>query len=279
MLRTVFPWSLLFVLATLLLATVVSFFLVVFAGVAPPWREFGATPPESPEAAARKVAAWRDKLERPIDIKHDFGSPSLWDILEFLADRHGLTFRIDDEAFQQSGVAKAQEQPVHVPQLVGVKLGTVLKMLVAQIRGDEDCGTFVVLPDCVLITTTAAERYRENLSPMRRGRVPTASVRFENRPIGAALRELAIAHGLNIVLDTRHEKLLQKPVTADFQQVPLDTVVRLLTDMADLRTVPIDNTLYVTSPDNAREIQAELDRMKAQEAQILREKAAQPRKD
>jgi hypothetical protein len=280
MFRTVFPWSLLFVLTTLLLATVVSFFLIVVAGIAPPWNEFGSAPPESPEAAARKVAALREKLEQPITVEQGFGpSMALFDALDFLSDRYQFTYLIDHDAFEASGVAKVEEQPVWSQKLVNVKLGTVLKILLARIKGDEDRGTFVVLPDYVLITTTAAERFRENLTPLRRGRVPTVSVHFDRRPIGAALRELAVAHGLNIVLDNRQEQLLQKPVTADFQQVPLDTVVRLLTDMADLRTVPIDNTLYVTSPDNARALQAEQDKVKAQEAQMLREQAAQPVKD
>lgn len=271
MLRSVFPWSLLFVLATLVLAAVLACFLVVFAGIQPPWHAPVAHT-DAHATAAQKVAALRETLELPVTVEQGFGpSMSLWDALDFLSDRHGFAFVIDREAFQASGIQQAHEQPVSTQKLVNVKLGTILKMLLAQVKGDEDVGTFIVLPDHLLITTTAAERFRDNLAPVRRGRVPTATVQFDRRPVGAALRELALTQGLNIVLDHRQEKLLQTPVTADFQQVPIDTIVRLLTDMANLRSVPLDNTLYVTAPENARALEAEQEQAKNRQAELLRD--------
>lgn len=228
----------------------------------------------------KKSKKLRASLAQPVNLDKGIDAHTpLKDALDFLADRYDLTILFDTAAFEAIGVQKPQEQPVQLPRMVGVKLEVVLKMLLAQVKGDDGCGAYVVLADHILITTTAAEQYSANREPLRRGRVRTATVQFDRRPIGAALRELAAAQGLNIVLDNRQEKLLEKLVTADFQQVPLDTIVRLLTDMADLRTVPIDNTLYVTSPDNARALQAEQDKVKAQEAQLLREQAAPPRQD
>jgi hypothetical protein len=74
---------------------------------------------------------------------------------------------------------------------------------------------------------------------------------LEQRPLEQALKTLATRTGFTVVLDVRAGEKGKTPVTAAFKNVPLDTAVRLLADMADLRSVLIDNTLYVTSPENA----------------------------
>jgi hypothetical protein len=39
--------------------------------------------------------------------------------------------------------------------------------------------------------------------------------------------------------------------------VPLETVVRLLADMAEVKAVALDNVLYVTTPENAEKLHQE----------------------
>jgi hypothetical protein len=51
------------------------------------------------------------------------------------------------------------------------------------------------------------------------------------------------------------------PVTASLLNVPLDTAVMILTDMAQLQPVLIDTVLYVTTPENAARIR-DLDRQR-----------------
>ena len=52
----------------------------------------------------------------------------------------------------------------------------------------------------------------------------------DERPLKDVLKELAEATGANIVLDVRAKDVAQARVTANLQQVPLETAVRLLAD-------------------------------------------------
>jgi len=45
-------------------------------------------------------------------------------------------------------------------------------------------------------------------------------------------------------------------VTATLNNVPIDTAVLILSDMADLRPVALDNVLYVTTSENAEYLRA-----------------------
>jgi hypothetical protein len=59
--------------------------------------------------------------------------------------------------------------------------------------------------------------------------------------------------GVSVVLDPRvsHEGRF----TTTFNNVPLDTAVRLLADMSDLDVVAMDSVLYVTNKPNAEILQ------------------------
>jgi hypothetical protein len=46
-------------------------------------------------------------------------------------------------------------------------------------------------------------------------------------------------------------------ITADFANVPVDSAVRILANMADLQMVQVDNVLYVTTPKRAEQMQAQ----------------------
>ena len=93
---------------------------------------------------------------------------------------------------------------------------------------------------------------------------------------GLSIARLADASGISVVLDARVvEKAGKTPVTATLNNIPLDTAVRLLADMADLKAVAIDNVLYVTAKANAEALQAEQDKRKAlAREQAKNEKAA-----
>jgi hypothetical protein len=72
-----------------------------------------------------------------------------------------------------------------------------------------------------------------------------------------ALQDLATRTGFSIVVDVRTADKKQTQVTANLANVPLDTAVLLLADMADLKPVLLDNVFYVTTPENAAKLRAE----------------------
>ena len=81
--------------------------------------------------------------------------------------------------------------------------------------------------------------------------------------------------GISVVLDARIALKLRQEGQADlnitFNNVPLDTAVRLLADMSGLGVVAIDSVLYVTTRDNADQLQ--------QEQEVRRQKMHEPAKE
>jgi hypothetical protein len=94
----------------------------------------------------------------------------------------------------------------------------------------------------------------------RRPMLPLIQAEFEKRPLEEALKELASSAQVNIVVSAGAAEKAKLPVTASLLNVPVDTAVRILADMADLKPVLIDRVLYVTTRENAARLQEELDR-------------------
>src|SRR5262249_48313531 len=152
------------------------------------------------------------------------------------------------------------EQPVCLPKMVGISLSTAMRLLLGQIKGDdhpEHHGAYSYERDHVVITTTARASNPETWIADGTSPPPTVDVECVDKPLTAALGEIRDHSGVNIVLDQRAADKARKAVTVRMTRVPVDTAVRLLADMADLRMVVMDNVLYVTSSDNAKELQAE----------------------
>src|SRR6202035_3498509 len=76
---------------------------------------------------------------------------------------------------------------------------------------------------------------------------------------GAALRQIAHETGVNLVLDGRVEKEASAKVSLQMEDVPLETAVRLLAEMAGLKPVRVGNVLFVTGKANATEMRADPD--------------------
>jgi hypothetical protein len=160
--------------------------------------------------------------------------------------------QLNSEAFTAIGVQKVEEQPVHLPKMVGVPMSKVLQMLLSQIKGDEEFGTYLIRGGEVEITTTANASPSKWTSEARRF-APSVDADFDRVPLEDALRELAERSGISIVLDIRVGENARKPVTATLKQVPVDSAVRVVADMTDLRMTVVDNVLYVTTRENAKE--------------------------
>jgi len=64
------------------------------------------------------------------------------------------------------------------------------------------------------------------------------------------------------VVDGRAAEQAKTPVSATFLNVPLETGLRVLADMADLKPVQVDNVFYVTTRDNAARFKADVEESK-----------------
>ncbi len=73
------------------------------------------------------------------------------------------------------------------------------------------------------------------------------------------MRQVARDAGVNVLLDTRAEKGADAKVTLHLEDVPLETAVRLLAEMANLKPVRVGNVLFVTGKENANEMRQDPD--------------------
>ena len=226
-------------------------------------------------ARAREL---RHRLNQPVRFG-GFEDPKITFIegLEYLAKTYDLAFDINEQAFKDSDIKEVGKlepaNPTPVPPMQ-TKLGTVLKKLLLRVSPTT---TYVIRDDMIEVTTTKAIR-KELFADRPRGPLPPlVSSSFDKASLESACKELS-QPSLNIVLDGRVAKEAMTPVTADLVNVPLDTAVGLLADMAGLKVVPIDNVLYVTSKDNARALMEEREKLRLHQQQIEKEKKEQKQK-
>lgn len=209
---------------------------------------------DSPQVKERKqIRDLQEKLAGTITeaIMIDPNTP-LKEALEYFGDKFGMTILIDTEAFRADDEAvRIEDAPVRLPKMQNVSRGLILRLLLSQLR---PAGGYRVRPG-YLEVTTAKRLWPGNWADLERPQVPTLDLVLDKRPLEEALRELADNNDLNILVDTRVAEKAKKPVTARLRGVPIDTAVRLLTDMADLKSVVVDNVIYVTSKANAAALQ------------------------
>ncbi len=77
----------------------------------------------------------------------------LKDAISFLIDRYGLPIIIDTEAFRNDvGTNDVENQTVKLTKVAGVSLGTVLRLLLAQVQG-----TYIIRREFIEVTTGARQ--------------------------------------------------------------------------------------------------------------------------
>ena len=83
-----------------------------------------------------------------------------------------------------------------------------------------------------------------------------------NQDVIEALEAIAHATGFSILVDCRVGDKAKTRVTANLRDAPLLTAVRLLADMAELKSIEVDGALYVTSKDNVESLKKDLEEEK-----------------
>lgn len=234
--------------------TVLSLLLLsmtcAFAGEARAAGESNA--PAKKATAATKAKALRDRLAKPVSVENgiEAGTP-LGEAFQFLSNRYDVTFLVDSQAFKVEGVEGIEKMPVTLPKMIGVKLSTVLRLLLAQVDA-----TYLIRSDHIEITTWKRVRPEYWAAGVGGNFAPTVSLELDQCPLREALEELAAASGISIVLDSRASDQAKTLVTATLNNVPIDTAVLIVSDMAELRPVAMENILYVTGTQNAEYLQS-----------------------
>ena len=131
-----------------------------------------------------------------------------------------------------------------------VPLAVILDEMLSRINPNEAIGTYRIVNGYVEITTRNRVQSGVLLG------MPIV-IEFDKCPLEEALQEIMDKNGVTVVLDGSVGERAKTSITAVFQQVPLDTVVRLVADMADLRVVTVENMLYVTTKEKAETLRKE----------------------
>lgn len=203
---------------------------------------FAAAPtPAAPNKAATPMDAARKALDEVGDMNYQ--NKSLNEVIGDLKDKTKVAVTIDPSVYQ---FGFDPNQPTVSVALKGVKLKDGLRQALAPFG--LKCG---LTRDGLFIST------EEGLtSKQLRQRV---SVDCDNTKFSAAVKQLAADCGANVVIDPRLKDKADAAVTLKLEDVPLESAVRLLAEVADLGTVRMSNVLFVTTADRAEKLRPSSD--------------------
>jgi hypothetical protein len=198
--------------------------------------------PEPPEPAKGEshVERLRRLLEQPVTV--DLQNVPLAAALESLGQQVKLGIVLDKATV--AGLGLTGENETVTLKFTNARLKTVLRTALAQFNL-----TYVIDQDIVVATSEAVAHERQV-----RQRV---SVDFDQLPLDRALRQLGRETGTNLVLDPRQAAKGKTPVTLRLDDVPLEVAVRLIAEVAGLRSVRQSNVLFITTKDVAAELKRE----------------------
>ncbi|MFO0967313.1 MAG: hypothetical protein U0793_17275 [Gemmataceae bacterium] len=210
--------------------------------------QVGSAQDEGPVKERKETPA--EKIRKALDqsMTLDFAGNSLEDVLNHLKAKTGVNFVLDRVVVGSlfpiddvgGGMAPGAAQ-VHIKCDKGGKVRTALQRTLNAYNL-----TYVIVDDSVLVTTEEIGIYRQ-----MRQRI---SVNVDNESLKIALKDLSRTTGLNLVLDPRQAKTADTKVTLTLEDATLETAVKLLAEMGNLKAVQMGNVLFVTDEDRARKI-------------------------
>jgi type II secretory pathway component GspD/PulD (secretin) len=198
---------------------------------------------EEPKSAPAPISKIRAGLDKTVTI--DFTGQSLADALNHFRDKTGVPINIDPIMFVQMGLNPNDPMGGQVTiKGTNEKASQILRRtLSAQRLG------YVILEDGVLVTS-------EDGAVMRQMR-QRVSVDLDEVPLKKAVRDLAKNHGINLVIDPRVTKEADAPVSLQLDNTGIETALRLLAEMAQLKAVRMGNVVFITDETKAKKIRDE----------------------
>jgi len=234
---------------------------VALLGAVPTPAADKATPSAGSVPTQKKLAS---VLTREIE-QEGFQGP-VREILSFLANRYSIHIEVDSLSFKMDlQLAEVEANEVRLNAMRGVKLGVLLERIADQVGG-----VILLRPGYLELTTAHRaldECRRQRTDPNERDlalvqgevidqRRVLAKLRLvhcyaEDMPFQDVIKQLEGFGASNIVVDVRAREQAGKPVTAKLANVPLETALKILADMVDLKVVALDNVKYITTPERA----------------------------
>ena len=201
-----------------------------------------AAPAVPEKAAASPAEKVRTVLEQVISV--DVSEQPLDLALKQLHEQTKLNFVLDRFTLLQMG-QQPEQMPVNV-KLKDVKVKSALRSILTPYNL-----SYAIIGDTVIVSTDEMAMYRQ-----MRQRV---NLDCEKEELTTVLKKLARETATNLMVDTRAAKEAKIEVSLQMEDVPLETAVRLMAEMAGLKPVRVGNVLFVTTKANANEMRADPD--------------------
>src|SRR5260370_9919660 len=109
--------------------------------------------------------------------------------------------------------------------------------------------SFAIVGDSVLVTTDEMAMYRQ-----MRQRV---NIDCDSAEFATAIKQLARDTATNLIIDARSAKEAKGVVTLRLEDVPLETAVRLISEMVDLKPVRVGNVTFLCSKAAAADLKTD----------------------
>ncbi|HEY7310323.1 MAG TPA: hypothetical protein VH643_13245 [Gemmataceae bacterium] len=192
-----------------------------------------------PSSSADKI---RKDLDRVLTLDIDQQPIAL--AINQVQELTKINFVLDRLTLTQNGIDP--DQLTVSLKLKDVKARSALRSLLTPYNLN-----YAILGDTVLVST-------DDVAMLRQVR-QRVSIDLDKIELSKALKRLARETGTNLVVDPRVGKDAQTAVTLQMEDVPLETAVRLMAEMVNLKPVRVGNTLFVTSKTNAAELRNDPD--------------------
>jgi hypothetical protein len=169
--------------------------------------------------------------------------------LEYFADKFGgrLPILIDRAAFGPIGEANTTdpyEEDVSLPPApTKMAMDVALRLVLAQVAKGE--ATFLVRRGYIEITSRKASAAVHYLYR------PSILLTFKQQPLQEVLDHLSDETGIDIHLDPKVGDKAKAMISARFRNTTLEDALVTVTEMADLKFVVLERSIFVTTPERA----------------------------
>ncbi len=207
--------------------------------------------------ASGRSDALHERLVKTVDFAGmDDPKTTLLDALDLLSKQYRITFDVNERVFKAEapGVDVLATRVVEQPfPPMKAPLHVVLNKMLS--RAPMPSGlTYLLRKGHVEITTRQAACEELNI-PLNQLRT-LVQQNFHETELSEALTKIMVDSDVNIVLDPRalKERGNKTEISARLMNVPVETALKLLANMADLAVVQLDNVYFVTTPANAEKL-------------------------
>ncbi len=202
-----------------------------------------------------KPSELAEVLAEPVAVDWFQNEMSLLEFLEQLTVYYRknkgkeVLFRINDGVFKEENPDQPTpgETTLKIPPVPAMRTGAqLLRLALARIPSNN--AAYQIRPGHIEITTQEMTRSWALLSE-------PVLPRFRNRPLHLALEDLFEQTGVPVVLDGRVGNLARAQVNLHIgKEMPLGTVLFLISETANLKVIVIDDVAIVTTPALAQQM-------------------------